>query len=160
MTPRKTLKWTLAGLVVLLALVYAGLHVWRWMDDKPYETVLVIENRSGQPVHNLEIAHNGEVVYQTRRLDPHKIIALANLDPLEGPEAEPPSTDIRLATARAAVSFTRVPGGQEERLAFSAGGHHLSLDKCLIAITITPQSIERRGCIWMSKPKQQTKPKN
>jgi hypothetical protein len=163
MTLRKTLAWillslaSLAGLLVVLRVVG---EIERWLALESYETVLAIENLSGQPIHNLEIAHNGEVVYRQRRLDRHELIALSNLNPTKGPEAKTPDRDIRLALAQAAIAFQRDSGGPEERLAFNAGGHHLFPDKCLITIAIMPQSIEKRGCIWMSKPKRQTKPKS
>jgi hypothetical protein len=165
MTLRETLRWALAGLggllVGLLALAYAGLSLWSWKKDERFETVLVIENLSGQPVHDIEIAHNGEVVYRTRRLDPQEIFALSELNPLKGPDAQQRRGDIYSMEAKAAVAFLRDPTGREERHEFNAGGHSdISRHKCLFIIAITPRSIDAPKCIVIESPKRQTKPKN
>ena len=165
MTLRKALKWTAwtFGLLIgLLAIAYAGLHLRRWQEDERFETVLVIENLSGQRVHGVEIAHNGEGVYRTRYLDPQKKLVLSALNPFKGPNAQRRRGDVYDLQAHAEIAFLRDPGGPEERFAFNAGGHQdgFNFNKCLISVAITPQSVETRKCVRMETPKPQAKPKN
>ena len=160
MALRKTLKWTFAGLAVLFALAYAGLHVWRWGVDERYETVLVIENLSGQSVHNLKIVHNGGAVSQVRRLDPREIFALSNLSPLRGPKARIPDGDIGIATSHVVIAFQREPDAREDQLDFETDWHTRYGKKCLLVTVIWPEFIEQRQCLWMEKPEWQAKPKN
>lgn len=164
MTFRKALKWTawtFAGLIGLLAIAYAGLHLRRWQEDERFETVLVIENLSGGRVHKVEIAHNGEGVYRTGYLDPQEKFALSELNPLRGPEARPRRGDIYSAQAKAAIVFLRDPTGREERHDLDVGGHSdIFRYKCLFVISITPQSVEANKCIEIKSPKRQTRPKN
>jgi hypothetical protein len=157
---RKVLLWAGGGFAGLLALAFIAVHVADWRTLEKYETIIVVENQSAQPIHNLEIIHNGEVVSRLKRLGSQETFALSGLNPLKGPEAKPPSTDIRLATAHAAIAFQRAPNGPEVRFTFDAGGHHLFPDKCLIIIAITSQSVGAQKCVWMKTPKPQAKPKN
>ena len=165
MTLRKTLKWMLAGLVVrlvgLLALAYVGLSLWSWMEDRRFETILLIENRSGQPIHNLEIAHNGEVVFTYSMLNADKMIVLSELHPFKGPNAQQRRGDVYFVEAKAAIAFLRDPTGREERHEFDAGGHGgISRRKCLFMIAIAPRSVDATKCIEIESPEYQTKPKN
>ena len=161
----KTLKWTLAGLggllVGLLALAYGAFSLWSWRENERFESVLIIENRSAQPIHNLEIAHNGEVVFTKSLLNADKMLVLAELNPFKGPNAPQRRGDVYFVDAKAGISFMRDPTGSEERHEFHAGGHgDISRYKCLLMIAITPQSIDVTKCIKVETPKYQTKPKN
>jgi len=158
---RKVLLWTGGGFAGLLALAFAALVYWAWTIDERFDTTIVIENRSGQPIHDLSIAHNGEVVYRARGLGPHEGLALAHLNPFKGPNAQRRRGDVYDLQAHAEIVFLRESGGPEQRHQIDVGGHsdHVRYE-CLFSVSITPQTVDATKCIEITLPKIQTKPEN
>lgn len=160
MTLSKGLKWGAVGAMGLFALAYATTHVVRWNVYPTFETTLLFSNQSGQALRNVEIAHNGEVVFKQKLLTPGENIVLAGLDPFRGPRAQPRRGDVYGTEATGAIAFARDPDGKAERHEFSAGGHSEVIKvKCLFVVSITSESVKGHECTQVQPLKRQATPK-
>jgi len=155
MTFRGTMKWALrtaaAGLLAL------GLFfVWWRFFHSPYETILILENHSGRTVHAIKVSHNDRIVYRVAYSRDGFGVAIMGLDPLKGLDPRNTLGHPNHVDAWFTISFRREAGADEETHTFDVQQGEYA-EKCLLVITITPHSAERRGfgdtrgCYWMSK---------
>jgi hypothetical protein len=148
---RWALRTAAAGLFVL------GLFfVWWRFFHSPYETILVLENHSGQTVHAIKVSHNNRVVYRVAYSRDGVGVAIMGLDPLKGLDPRNTLGHPNRVDAWFTISFRREAGSEEESHTFDVPQGEYA-EKCLLVIAITPRSVERRGgdggrrCYWMSK---------
>lgn len=111
------MRW--APRAAVTSIVAVGLlFVWWRFFHSPYETILVLENRSGRTVQAIKASHNNRIVHRESYRRDGDGVAIIGLDPLKGLDPRNTLGHPNRVDAWFTISFSRDPGAAEETHTF------------------------------------------